>query len=132
MRPFFPYYGAKWMLAPKYPAPAGRTVIEPFAGSAAYSVRHDVQRAVLLDAGPVLAGVWSPLIGASQREILALPDLANEQRVADLPLCQEARDFVGFWLNRGSAAPAKRPHPPNGLAPGKSSTRAATPARCGE
>ncbi len=36
----FAYYGAKHGLAPKYPRPQHRVIVEPFAGSAAYSVHH--------------------------------------------------------------------------------------------
>jgi hypothetical protein len=31
LRPFFPYYGSKWSLAKRYPAPRYDRIIEPFA-----------------------------------------------------------------------------------------------------
>jgi hypothetical protein len=40
LRPFFSYYGAKWGLGRHYSAPAHWTVVEPFAGSAGYSLFH--------------------------------------------------------------------------------------------
>lgn len=36
----FSYYGSKSKIAQHYPAPRGSLIIEPFAGSAAYSLRH--------------------------------------------------------------------------------------------
>lgn len=50
---------------------------------------------------------------ARAREILALPDLEEntEQVIDDLLIPQEARWLIGFWANRGSAQPAKRPSP---------------------
>lgn len=107
MKPLFPFYGSKWRSARRYPAP--RTcVIEPFAGSAGYSCWHEPQEVVLIDADPIIVGVWDYLIRASADEIRALPDLEVGASVDDLSLPQEARWLIGFWLNRGSAQPKKR------------------------
>jgi hypothetical protein len=109
MRPFFTFFGGKWRLAPKYPSPTYPTIIEPFAGSAGYSVRYNAPRVILLDADPAIIGVWHYLIGASEREVLALPDVAHDRTVSDYGLCPEARDFVGFWMNKAMTAPCNRP-----------------------
>lgn len=108
LRPFFPFFGSKWNLARRYPPPAHGLVIEPFAGAAGYSTFHGVQRAVLIDVDPIIAGVWAYLIAATEREILALPELpAVGDSVDDHALPQEARWLIGFWLNRGSATPKR-------------------------
>lgn len=59
----FAYYGAKHGLAHRYPPPAHRTVIEPFAGSAGYSVHHaaTIDRVVLYDIDPQLVALWHEL-----------------------------------------------------------------------
>lgn len=105
--PLFPYYGSKWRDARRYPAPRCGTVIEPFAGSAGYSLWHTPQRVLLLDIDPIVVGVWQYLIGATPKEILALPDLDAGVSVDTLDLTQEAKWLIGFWLNRGSAQPKK-------------------------
>ena len=107
MRPFFNYYGGKWRLAPRYPAPAYDTIIEPFAGAAGYSTRYHEKRVILCDLDPILAGVWRYLIAASADEIMRLPLIEHGQNVDDLGVCQEARWLIGFWLNKGSASPKK-------------------------
>lgn len=109
MRPFFRFYGSKWSSIPLYPRPKHDLVVEPFAGSASYSVRHEPRRVILVDRDPYIVGVWSYLIRASAAEILALPLLGPEQSVDDLgPVCQEARWLVGFWLNNGTTSPCKQ------------------------
>ena len=40
LKPFWSFYGAKYNLAPKYPSPVGDSIVEPFAGSAQYSLLH--------------------------------------------------------------------------------------------
>jgi hypothetical protein len=105
LRPFFSYYGGKWRDALRYPAPMHGTVVEPFAGSAGYALRYPDRRVVLCDADPVVCAVWDYLTRVSPVEVLALPDLPAGGTVADLPISQEARWLVGFWLNRGAAAP---------------------------
>lgn len=110
MRPFFSFYGGKWRDTPRnYPAPDHDTIIEPFAGSAGYSVRHHAKNVILCDLDPVIAGVWEYLISVTPDEILSLPDLDDDQSVDDLVVPQEARWLIGFWLNSGSAVPTKRP-----------------------
>lgn len=109
MKPFFTFYGGKWRVAPLYPVPQHEVVVEPFAGSAGYSVRHSARRVILNDLDPIIAGTWRYLIGASEAEILALPDLEPGQTVDDLTVPQEARWLIGWWLNKGSATPKRRP-----------------------
>ena len=109
MRPFFSYYGGKWRAARYYPAPKpGQLVIEPFAGSAGYSVYHEPKRALLIDAYEPIVGVWDYLIHVSADDLLALPDLAPGQTVDDLAVPQEARWLIGFWIHRGTTIPGKR------------------------
>lgn len=108
LRPFFPFYGSKWRIAKLYGAPTpGCTVVEPFAGSASYSVFWEPQKVLLADLDPIIVGVWDYLIRSSDREILSLPILPAGASVDDFRLCQEAKWLIGFWVNRGSATPKK-------------------------
>lgn len=108
MRPFFPYYGSKWNIARHYPAPLDGLVVEPFAGSAGYATFYRCPHVHLLDADPIIVGVWSYLIRATAEEIMALPELLDVgDSVDNYDLPQEARWLIGFWLNRGSAQPKK-------------------------
>lgn len=108
MRPFFPYYGSKWNIARYYPAPEHALLVEPFAGGAGYATFYDAERASLYDTDPIIAGVWSYLIGTSAAEIMRLPELPEVgDCVDDHALPQEAKWLIGFWLNRGSAQPKK-------------------------
>jgi site-specific DNA-adenine methylase len=110
LRPFFSYYGSKWRDSPRlYPKPLYKTIIEPFAGSAGYSLRYPEHDVLLVDADPVIAGVWKYLIAADESEILGLPDVKEGQRVSDLDIPEQAKWLIGFWLNHGSAAPAQQP-----------------------
>lgn len=111
LRPFFGYYGGKWRDTPKlYPAPAHDHIIEPFAGSAGYSLRYASRRVTLCERDPILAGIWRYLVGVSEKEVRSLPDVPLDGSIDDLNgVCQEARWLIGFWLNRGVALPRKRP-----------------------
>jgi len=109
LRPFFTFYGGKWRVAPFYKLPRYDTVIEPFAGSAGYSVRYSQKRVVLVEKDPLIAATWRYLFRVKPAEILALPDIDIGQSVDDLTVSQEARLLIGWWLNGGSAQPKKRP-----------------------
>lgn len=109
MKPFFTFYGGKYRATKHYPRPEHYRIIEPFAGSAGYSVNYPEADVWLNDIDPIIYGTWRYLIGASEREILELPDLEAGQTVDDLAIPQEARWLIGWWLNKGSAQPKKRP-----------------------
>ncbi len=108
LRPFFPYYGSKWNIARHYPKPEHDLVIEPFAGSAGYATFYGCKHVHLIDADPIITGIWSYLIRASAEEIMALPELLEVgDCVDDHAIPKEAKWLIGFWLNRGSATPKK-------------------------
>ena len=107
LRPFFSYYGSKWRISGKYPAPTTNTIIEPFAGGATYALRYHDKQVILNDLDPILATTWRYLIETPEADILALPDLAEGQSVDDLDIPQGARYLIGFWLNKGKSSPGK-------------------------
>jgi hypothetical protein len=100
---FFPYYGGKVRLAKFYPAPVGGIIVEPFAGSAGYSLLYHDRVIRLYDLDPIVCSVWDYLIRAKSSEIRSLPDLVSG--VDGLPIPQEAKWLIGYWLGPGSAAP---------------------------
>lgn len=103
LRPFFSYFGAKWRMAPKYPAPRYDTVIESFAGSAGYALRHHEKRVVLCEANPALAGLWRWLIRVSADDVRRLPLLSIDQSVDALGVRPEAATMIGLWCSKGTA-----------------------------
>src|SRR5690606_841137 len=110
LRPFFGFYGGKWRDTLKlYPRPEYDVVIEPFAGSAGYSLRYADRQVVRCEIEPVVAGVWNYLIRVRPSEIRSLPDVCDGQVLDDLKVCEEAKWLIGFWLNRATSRPRKSP-----------------------
>jgi site-specific DNA-adenine methylase len=107
LKPFFCYYGGKWRAAKHYPEPRHDILVEPFAGGAGYSLRHYDKKVRLFDADPIITGVWDYIIKSSADEILNLPNEVDH--IDNLNVCQEAKWLIGFWLNKGSSEPYKRP-----------------------
>jgi hypothetical protein len=105
MRPFFSFFGSKWRVALHYPQPTYNTIIEPFAGSAGYSLRYPEWQIKLFDADPVICELWGYLIHVSPAEIRRLP--VQFDHIDDLNLCQESKSLIGFWLNKGTTVPSK-------------------------
>ncbi len=106
LRPFWRYYGGKWRAAPRYPKPQHDTIIEPFAGSAGYSLRYANRRVILVEKYPVIAEMWRYLIGVSSKEIRSIPTVTS---VDDLPawVPQGGRWLVGSTLNAATTAPRR-------------------------
>jgi hypothetical protein len=104
LRPFFSYYGAKWRAAVDYPPPSYSKVIEPFAGSACYSLLHYTKDILLVDYDPTIARLWKWLIQATPKDINALPD--TNEGMMDGP----EKDLIGFWYVKGAVKPAPRPY----------------------
>jgi site-specific DNA-adenine methylase len=108
MQPFFSFYGGKWKLAERLGPPQRDHVIEPFAGSAGYSVYWEPKKVTLIERDPVVYGVWKFLQRASPRELMRLP--SNISDVDELPnwVCKEARWLIGFWFDHGRDVPTVR------------------------
>jgi site-specific DNA-adenine methylase len=110
LKPFFTFYGGKWRSAHRYPRPLHGIIVEPFAGSAGYSVRHANANVLLYDIDEHIVGTWQYLIRATSSEIRALPLYDGSwESVDDLGICQEAKWLIGWWLNKGCSSPCKRP-----------------------
>lgn len=111
LRPFFPYYGSKWLAAPAYPPPVYRQIVEPFAGSAGYSLRYPDRDVFLVERDPCVAAVWRWLITLHPGHLLALPDVPRDATL-DAPayahLSSEERAFIGFHLGAGEVRPRHR------------------------
>lgn len=105
LKPFFSFYGSKYGLAPRYPAPEHGVVIEPFAGSAGYSLLYHTRQVRLYDADAIICGVWDYLIKAHPSDIYSLPDYI--ETVDDIKGPQEVKWLVGFWLERARWYPAR-------------------------
>lgn len=73
----FYYYGAKNLLAKHYPIPKYNLIIEPFAGSAAYTCFHLYRnkdlKAILCDKDDSVAATWDFLLKCSENDILNFP-----------------------------------------------------------
>lgn len=104
LRPFWRYYGGKWLAALKYPPPAYDTIVEPFAGAAGYSLRYFQRKVVLVERYEIVAGIWHYLIHVKSSEIRRIPSVDN---VNDLPswVPEPARHLVGFYMNEGTVSP---------------------------
>lgn len=107
--PFFSYYGGKFRAAPRYDAPIWDRIVEPFAGSAGYALRYPDRQVALYDLDENVARTWDYLIHATELEISKPPDIGRSESVDDLNVCDEARLLIGWWLNKGSAQPKRRP-----------------------
>jgi site-specific DNA-adenine methylase len=82
----FYYYGRKKQIAKNYPSPIFDTVIEPFAGSAAYALHGDnwKRNVILIEKDIRVAEIWQWLIGkATPEEILSLPILKAGERSSE-------------------------------------------------
>ncbi len=103
MKPMFSYFGSKYKLAKRYGAPRFDTVIEPFAGSAAYSLFWEPKNVILIEKSTVISGIWQYLVNASPARIMALP--TNFTHIDELDLCADAKALIGFWIGKGKTTP---------------------------
>lgn len=69
----FYYFGRKGQLARRFPSPRFPLVVEPFAGSAAYSLYWKPSNALLIDRDPDVVSLWNRICSMSVDEIMAFP-----------------------------------------------------------
>ena len=91
----FGYFGRKGKLAKFYPPPRHGVIVEPFAGSAAYSLHADhwQNRVILVDNDTRVIRLWLWLVdSATEDDIRSLPDYAKGDLIeGDSPLADLVR-----------------------------------------
>src|SRR5689334_624496 len=113
----FSYYGSKSKIAHLYPEPKHGRIIEPFAGSARYSLLHFENEVELYDVSRFVVDVWRYLIEASEKDVLSLPNVPSKVHLDNYKQLSDAeRYLIGFHLCRGKAKPRKVGHGQNGWA----------------
>jgi site-specific DNA-adenine methylase len=87
----FYFYGGKRRLARSYPAPKYGVIVEPFAGSAAYSVTHlmpargrpTLDKVILIEKDKRVYDTWMKLLAMDVEEILSYPIPKAGERTSD-------------------------------------------------
>lgn len=79
------YYGGKRALAGRYDPPEYPVIVEPFAGSAGYAMRHlaVVDRVLLVEKDARVVELWRRLLAMEPAEVLALPVPKAGEETAD-------------------------------------------------
>lgn len=100
----FSYYGSKGRVVNLYPKPHYDKIIEPFAGSARYSLRFFEKEVILVDAYKVIIDLWNYLFRASKKEIMQLPNLPAGTRFGAEDFdCLGQYYLFGYLCNQGAA-----------------------------
>lgn len=104
----FSYYGSKQAIVDSYPIPICDRIIEPFAGSAAYSLRYFGLDVWINDLNPIIYEIWNWLINyATVTDIQCWPDELD--RGFDIrtlsQLTRPERSILGFAINQCSVEP---------------------------
>src|SRR5688500_18010835 len=95
----FYFYGGKRRLARFYAPPKHRIVVEPFAGSAAYSVRHLqprrrnpplVERVILIEKDPRVCQLWERILAMEPDDLHSYPIPKAGERTSDFLLMTAA------------------------------------------
>jgi site-specific DNA-adenine methylase len=104
----FSYYGRKTKVVKYYPSPRYDTIIEPFAGSATYSLYGEnwKKNIILFELYDKVYRVWKYLQQATSKDILSLPDIEHGHSTKEHEsLTEEEVWLIGFCVARGSAQP---------------------------
>ena len=107
----FNYYGSKSKIIHLYPTPKFDKIIEPFAGSARYSLRFWQKDILLIDKYQTVVNVWNWLKQCSEKDILGLPKFEIGMNLNELNLSNEEKMFLGFFAGQGSLEPRMKVSP---------------------
>jgi len=111
LHPFFSYFGSKYRLAKYYAKPEYDTIIEPFAGSAGYSLLYPNKKVMLYDTFDPISELWDYLIHVSEKEIMTIPlgPFSKSHPIESEISCLPARTLVGFWLTESQTSSSRYP-----------------------
>lgn len=107
----FSYYGSKSKIVDYYPPPKYTRIIEPFAGSARYSLKYWKNDVLLVDKYDIVIKVWKYLQEATENDILKLPKFEVGMELDKLGLSDGERLLLGFFAGQGSLEPRNKVSP---------------------
>ena len=105
------YYGSKSKIVNYYPPPKYDKIIEPFAGSARYSLKYFDREVILVDKYDVIVRLWKWLQECKPSDILKLPKLKQGEFVSDFNLSYEEGLLVGFLAGTAQGKPRNKISP---------------------
>lgn len=97
----FSYYGSKSKIVDYYPPPKHQRIIEPFAGSARYSLKYWKNDVTILDKNEKVINTWKWLQKCNKNDILKLPKLKTGLDIRKINLTEEERTFLSFQVASG-------------------------------
>lgn len=99
------YYGSKSRVVDLYPRPKESKIIEPFAGSARYSLKYFENDVLLVDAYEVIVKIWRYLQSCSPSDLYGLPTLKTGMNLKDYSLSEGELLFLGMLAGVASTQP---------------------------
>ena len=91
--PLFKWFGSKWLSSRLLPPPEYDQIVEPFAGSAGYSLRYHAHEVTIAERDPHLFELWVWLIKK-----------ATERAIREIPIgVKEGTDIRKLGLSKGQA-----------------------------
>lgn len=103
----FSYYGSKSKIVDYYPPPKYKKIIEPFAGSARYSLKYWQNDIFLVDKYDVIINNWKWLQQCSENDIKKLPVMKIGETLDDYNLSVDEKIFMGFIVQQGTTGMRK-------------------------
>lgn len=93
------YYGAKTTIVKLYPKPLHHKIIEPFAGTARYSLEHFENDILLVDKYDVIIKIWHFLQQASEKDVLGINrQLIPQKKASDYIFDSEGEKLLFQFL----------------------------------
>ena len=100
----FSYYGSKSKIVNLYPTPKYSKIIEPFAGSARYSLKYFDREILLIEKYEPLVKLWKWLQIATEKDIDNLPILKRGEKISDFNLSEGERLFLSFCVSEATTS----------------------------
>lgn len=103
----FNYYGSKSKIIDCYPRPKFNRIIEPFAGSARYSLKYFENDILIVDKFQTITDIWEYLKSASKRDIYSLPVLKQGDMLNEFGLSKVEIAFLQYITQHGTVGGLK-------------------------
>lgn len=98
----FSYYGSKSKIVKLYPKPMYDTIIEPFAGSARYSLQYWDRNIVLIEKYEPLIKLWKWLQQITESDLDNLPRLKRGEKISDFNLSDGEKLFLSYCVSEAT------------------------------